>query len=183
MYTYDINNVCAFSKAKDIWGQLGNMTGGFPLKISDNIIAPSVENLYQSIRFTNHPDIQEHIINQKSGFGAKLVSKKYTNNTRHDFDDIKIRVMKFCLQLKKKQHKLYRDTLILTDNKPIVELSHKDTFWGAVYNDNALIGNNNLGILHQLIRSEIIDNNIDKIDDPNIIDFTIIGFNLNLLIQ
>lgn len=181
MNTYNLIDVCAFSKAKNIWGEFGNMSGGFPLRISPTILIPSAENLYQAIRFTDHPEIQEEIIKQKSGFAAKLISKKYRKtHTREDFDTIKVQAMKFCLQLKKKQHKKYRDTLLLTQNKHIVELSHKDTFWGTLLNENTntLSGLNILGILHEEIRQEIINGNIHTIDDPNINNFFVMGVNL-----
>ncbi len=167
MNQYNINEIIPFCKAQDKWGGFGNMAGGYPIRINKTILIPSVENLYQAMRYPDHPNIQKEILKQKSGFSSKLVSKKYRKtHTRPDFDDIKIDIMRWCLKLKCAQHKKYRDMLLETDDKIIVEVSTRnDDFWGAVFKDDnsILIGQNILGLLHMEIR-EYIKLHIDNID-------------------
>lgn len=185
MNTYNAAESCAFSKANEPWGHLGNMAGKYPITISENIIAPSVENLYQSMRFTDYPNIQQEIMEQKSGFGAKMVSKKYRKNfTRSDFDNIKIDIMLWCLQLKASQHPNYRNLLLQTNDKFIVEISNNDQFWGAKPNhDNSIYtGHNVLGQLHMHLRDIIKsspDNQLHNITTPNIHNFTLLNHNIS----
>jgi len=179
MKTYNVNDVCAFSKANEPWGHFGNMAGGYPLRISPTILVPSVENLYQAMRFTGHPDIQQHILDQKSGFGAKLASKKYRNtHTREDFEDIKVDIMYWCLRLKCAQHRNYRNLLLETGNRDIVEISKKDDFWGAKPINNQLVGENVLGELHMRIRNDVQTKPIEELKNvitPPFDNFTLCG--------
>jgi ribA/ribD-fused uncharacterized protein len=152
-------SVCHFSKAKEQWGEFGNMTGNFKFRISRDVLIPSTENLYQAMRFTDHPEIQKLIMGQKSGFGAKMVSKSYRKtHTREDFEDKKYEIMKWCLKLKLANHKRFGDALILTGNKDIVEESHKDTWWGAKLSGDTYTGINVLGQLLVEIREEYKNN-------------------------
>ena len=158
MNSYDVNNVCAFSRAKDKWGEFGNMTGGFPLRLFRDVLVPSSENLYQMMRFPHRADIQQEILEQKSGMGAKMVSKKYRSEHTHpSFEANKQQIMFWCLMLKAAQHKKYRDALLETGDRHIVEISKKDDFWGAKFNEDKtlLIGQNELGNLHMTVREVI----------------------------
>lgn len=151
--TYQRQSVCHFSKADEPWGEFGNMTGDFGFRLltppHDQII-PSVENLYQAMRFTEHPDIQREVIKQKQGFGAKLKAKKYRKtHTRADFEDLKVEIMYWCLKLKLANHPIrFGGALQRTGDRPIVEESTKDPFWGAKSDDDdQLVGANILGQL------------------------------------
>lgn len=129
MNVYRREDVCAFSKAAEQWGGFGNMSGGYPIRISKELLVPSTENLYQCMRFTHRPDIQQEILDQKSGMGAKMIAKKYRReHTREDFDEMRVDIMLWCLQLKAAQHKKYRDLLLETGSRNIVEISKKDPF-------------------------------------------------------
>ena len=188
MEIYHINDVCVFSKAQEEWGGFGNMSGGFPLRINPQLLIPSVENLYQAMRYTDDPDRQLPILVQKSGFSAKLVAKKWRNeHTRPDFNEVRVQIMRWCLQIKKRQHKKYRDLLISTGNRPIVEISKKDDFWGAKPNEDWTIftGNNTLGKLHMEIRDQLIANTdpyvTERVDPVNIPNFLLLGVDVSNL--
>lgn len=153
MKIYNKSEVCFFSKAKDQWGEFGNMSGGFKFRIIREVLIPSSENLYQAMRFTEFPSVQKEIMEQKSGMGAKMLSKKYKNEyTSKEFEDNKVSIMKWCLQLKFLNHKSLRDLLLLTGDKPIVELSTKDQFWGTKVVGDTLVGENVLGLLLMELR-------------------------------
>ena len=96
---YNISECCVFRKTKEMFGGLSNMASGFPLKINDVKIL-SAEALYQACKFPHYPDIQRKIISEKSPMTAKMVFKPYNNNIRKDWEDIKVKVMRWCLQVK-----------------------------------------------------------------------------------
>jgi len=156
---YYIKQSCVFSKTKDLFGGLSNMSGGFPLLVN-NIEFLTSEALYQTIRFTNHPNIQLEIIRQKSPITAKMISRKHIEFTRNDWEDIKINVMRWCLKVKLFQNfNKFGNLLESTLNKPIVEYSYKDTFWGAKkINDDYLYGVNALGRLLMELREFYVEN-------------------------
>lgn len=147
---YDAKDCCVFRKTKEEYGGLSNMASGFPLLVNSvNIL--SSEALYQACRFPHLPEIQEKIIKEKSPMSAKMVSKPYRNDSRSDWEDKKVDIMKWCLKIKLAQNFLeFGKLLESTFNKQIVEDSSKDNFWGTIRdkeNVNILRGNNILGRL------------------------------------
>lgn len=179
MKTYKVAEVCAFSRAADKWGEFGNMSGGFPLRIFKDVLVPSSENLYQMMRFPHHPEIQQEILDQKSGMGAKMVAKKYRATKTHPaFEENKVTIMLWCLFLKAAQHKKFREVLLETDDRDIVEISKKDDFWGAKFNDDKtlLIGQNELGIQLMSVRDIIKrHDNRYKIKQQGTLEFKLLG--------
>ena len=65
--------------------------------------------------------------------------------------------MRWCLRVKLAQHwQNFGNLLLSTGNKPIVEESRKDDFWGAkIRDDQTLVGRNALGRLLMELREEL----------------------------
>lgn len=154
--TYHANEVVSFRKTRESFGGLSNMAPGFPIKISHFNIRTS-EALYQACRFPHKPDIQNIIIKEASPMTAKMKSKPYRKDSRGDWDDIRVPVMKWCLRVKLAQNWVsFGDLLLSTENKPIVEDSRKDDFWGAIKNDAGdFHGKNVLGRLLMELREKL----------------------------
>jgi ribA/ribD-fused uncharacterized protein len=154
---YNYNEICYFRKTKERFGGLSNMASGFPLSIN-NIEILSSEALYQACRFPHQPDIQMKIISERSPMTAKMVGKPYRTNTRSDWDKIRVDLMYWCLQVKLAQNfETFGRILESTCDKPIVEESNKDAFWGAIKikdDENCLKGINALGRLLMKLRQE-----------------------------
>lgn len=144
-----------FFRVKEKFGGLSNMSNDFPICVNGYSIANN-EALYQACRFPDYPEIQREIIIQHSGIAAKMKSKKYRKEfTRVDWDDVRVDIMRFCLQLKLQQYeKPFGLLLMSTTQTDIVERSSKDAFWGAVWDDNAgaYVGQNILGKLLMELR-------------------------------
>jgi ribA/ribD-fused uncharacterized protein len=141
--TYRQENIISFCRTKDEYGYLSNMAAGYPITINGNTILTS-EALYQACRFPDYPDIQREIIAAKSPMTAKMISRKYNDKTRADWEAVKVNIMYACILLK----------FLLTvgenrtfHNIPIVEISTKDSFWGAIPNKGEITGQNVLGQL------------------------------------
>lgn len=160
---YTRSESVVFHKTKDRFGGLSNMSAGFPLRVNGILIRTS-EALYQACRFPDFPDVQKIIIAQHSPMTAKMKSKPYRNDTRSDWANVRHNVMRWCLRVKLAQHyKEFGELLLSTDDKPIVELSQKDKYWGAALmkNGNTLIGRNVLGRLLMELR-EALKNDSDQ---------------------
>lgn len=152
---YQASEIIWFRKTKENFGGLSNMCAGYPLVINGHIIRTS-EAIYQACRFPDFPDIQRLIINEKSPMTAKMKSKPYRQHTRKDWDKVRVKIMRWCLQVKLAQNFIKFGQLLEETHKwPIVEDSRKDKFWGAVRDKNnkqILTGINALGRLLMELR-------------------------------
>jgi ribA/ribD-fused uncharacterized protein len=167
--TYNRLECIAFRKTAEVFGGLSNMAGGYPLNVNGVKILTS-EALYQACRFPHLPNVQRLIIAERSPMTAKMVSKPYRDNSRVDWDIIRTRIMRWCLQIKLVQNwDKFSRLLLETGDLPIVEDSRKDAFWGAKPVDETnLVGANALGRLLMQLREQIINKEItcDSIISP-----------------
>jgi ribA/ribD-fused uncharacterized protein len=175
--TYAIDECVSFRKTDEEFGGLSNMAGGYSIVVNGIFIRTS-EALYQALRFTDYPDIQKEIIEQKSPMTAKMVSKKYRNEkTRSDWDVKRVAIMKWCLRVKLIQNlDSFGELLLRSEDKPIVEESRKDQFWGAKrLNDEMLEGTNALGRLLMELRDVYKQGQFEIVPPPNISNFRFYG--------
>ncbi|HLL80616.1 MAG TPA: NADAR family protein [Ktedonobacteraceae bacterium] len=154
--TYRREDCAVFLKTTEKFGGLSNMAGGYPLLVNRIKILTS-EALYQACRFPHRPDVQKLILGQVSPMTAKMVSKPYRKDSRPDWEDIRVDIMRWCLRVKLAQHwDRFGDLLLSTVDKPIVEESYRDQFWGAKpLNSQTLVGINMLGRLLVELREEL----------------------------
>ena len=157
---YRRNESAVFLKTKEQHGGLSNMAGGFPLVVNGVDIRTS-EALYQACRFPHLPDLQREIIAQRSPMTAKMKGKPYRHRSRQDWDTklVKVKVMRWCLQVKLAQNwDKFSGLLLQTGDMPIVEHSRRDDFWGAKPVDGeTLVGTNALGRLLMELRKRVKD--------------------------
>lgn len=179
--TYNRNESIVFFKTKDNFGGLSNMAGGFPVFINDTKIF-TVEALYQACRYPHSPEIQKRIIDAKSPMTAKMISKSNLSMCRSDWMQVRVQIMRWCLRIKLSEHwKSFGNLLLDSEDKPIVELSFKDDFWGAKpTGEFNLVGMNVLGRLLMEAREmrnneQNKQNQVPKIRPPEITDFYILG--------
>lgn len=124
-----------------------------PIEITfDNVIYHSVEHAYQSKKCESlyWKDKCSDIRNS-----AGYIKKESKNEIIVDnWDDIKIEVMKTCLE-QKFNNPSYKKLLLNTGNLYIQEGNyHNDTFWGVCLKTNS--GQNVLGYLIMDIRTNLI---------------------------
>lgn len=146
---YHKENSCIFKKNNDKFGDLSNMATGFPLRVN-GIDIRTTEALYQACKFPHLPDIQQKIIEQKSPMLVKMISNTNKKKSRDDWENIRLKVMKWCINVKLAQNFVsFGASLHETGLKNIVENSAKDNFWGAIPNEDETIftGKNALGRL------------------------------------
>lgn len=154
--SYERSESVVFLKTKESFGGLSNMAGGFPLRVNGILILTS-EALYQACRFPHLPDVQRLIIGERSPMTAKMKSKPHRRDSRPDWDHVRVRIMRWCLRVKLAQNwRSFSELLLETGERPIVEESRKDGFWGAKpVDDRTLVGVNVLGRLLMELREAV----------------------------
>jgi ribA/ribD-fused uncharacterized protein len=154
------------------------MDPGFPVVVNRLHFWTS-EALYQCCRYPDAPDVQEMIACERSPMTAKMKGKKFRDLTRADWEQIRVRVMRWSLRVKLAQHQsTFGQLLLETGTKPIVEDSAKDQFWGAkAENGNALTGVNVLGRLLMELREQwkSAPNDFEHVPPPPIPNFLLFG--------
>ena len=156
-------DIIAFTKVKLPFGWLGNMAA---YKIEyEGKEYKTTEALFQALRFTNHPDIQEQIRLEKSPMSAKMVAKANIELLKDSECEPRskqdIANMDFCLREKLRQHPELVQMLLDTGDSPIVEdctsrPNESGLFWGAQYKDGKWSGSNILGKLWMRLRKELV---------------------------
>jgi ribA/ribD-fused uncharacterized protein len=174
-----------FRKTKEQYGGLSNMASGFPLRVNGVSIWSS-EALYQACRFPARSDIQKLIIAERSPMTAKMKSKRFREFTRVDWEIVKLKVMRWCLRVKLAQNwRQFSELLLSTGQKPIVEESHKDVFWGAKRLENGtLVGTNILGRFLVELRQQLVSPSSDEllsVPPPDISQFLLLGRSIGVI--
>jgi ribA/ribD-fused uncharacterized protein len=185
---FNSDECCVFNKTKEIYGGLSNMAGGYPLVVNDNEIRTS-EALFQMCRFPHLPEIQRLILLKKSPLVSKWVSRSYIRDTRPDWDEVNVEVMRWCLRVKLVQNRTkFGDILESTDSKIIIEDSRRNEFWGAIRekeNRSLLKGSNILGQLLMELRQFYLANknepNCFIVESLKIPDFKLFGQEIGTL--
>lgn len=156
------------------------MAGGYPLHLNGIRILTN-EALYQACRYPHKPEVQREIIGQHSPMTAKMKSKPFQNESRSDWNEIRFKVMRWCLRVKLAQHyETFGSLLIKTGTSPIVEQSRKDQYWGAklILPDDVLIGKNVLGRLLMELREKLKADTHEKlrtVPPLTVPDFLLLG--------
>ena len=154
--TYRADDVVSFRKTAEAFGGLSNMAPGYPIQVAGMAVR-TAEALYQACRFPHLPEVQRMIVAETSPMTAKMRSKPYRDRSRAQWDDIRIPIMKWCLRVKLAQNwTKFGDLLVRTGDRPIVEDSRKDDFWGAIRDERGdLHGRNVLGRLLMELRAKL----------------------------
>lgn len=166
---YESRNVLTFAKTTGRFGGLSNMSGDYALFVNE-VYIPTVEALYQACKFPLYPSIQMEIVSQTNPMQAKTVSRHYQAFVRQDWDNVKLRVMEWCLKVKLLQNwDTFGRLLDETGDAVIVEYSTKDCVWGAMpKGDGTLEGFNALGRLLMKLRQEYVRDgeSLHEVDPP-----------------
>ncbi len=109
------------------------------------------EHVYHSERF-NEEERKEAIRSRRSAHDAYTYAQEHKPLQRSDWNEIKVSVMKEILREKVKQHPYVLKKLLESVDRPLVEDSWRDDFWGWGPNKD---GVNMLGKLWMEVRDEI----------------------------
>lgn len=115
---------------------------------ANGVIWNTVEHFFQAMK-TTVPEEREHIRNQPTPKAARKAGMEVY--LRRDWEDIKLKVMRWALERKFKDLNL-RNKLLATGNAILIEDSPWDGYWGIGNDGN---GKNVLGILLMQLRFDI----------------------------
>jgi len=175
---YEKNKCITFKSTKAHHGALSNMASKYPIYINGTILR-TTEALYQALRFPNHPEIQKEIIQYASPISAKKYGRTHINKTRRDWNNIRFKVMKFCIEIKLHQnYDKFSQMLLATKDLPIVEYTDKDKVWGATLEGDYYVGTNALGRLLMELREKVKSDNFE-LNIPDIENFRFLNKNIN----
>lgn len=150
----------AFTKVKLPYGWLGNMSA-FSVTYGDKTYL-TTEALFQALRFTKNPEIQELIRLEKSPMSAKMIAKGKTEYMDEGilYSEKDIDNMRLCISLKLEQHPELKEQLLATNEAIIIEdCSNRPhgsgLFWGAEKTETGWNGKNILGELWMEARTNL----------------------------
>ncbi len=182
--TYERCNSIVFRKTNEAFGGLSNMAPGFPMHILGIKIRTS-EALYQACRYPHLPDVQRMILNETSPMTAKMRSKPFRDQSRADWDDVRVKIMRWCLRVKLIYNwEQFSKLIISTGEREIVEESAKDAYWGAkVCGNQELVGENVLGRLIMELRTKIKSSpeSLEVVFPLSISGFSLLGRDIPIL--
>lgn len=182
--SYHADEVISFRKTREEFGGLSNMAPGFPIEVAGVSLRTS-EALYQACRFPHIPEVQQLIVNEASPMTAKMRSKPFRKDTREHWDDIRVPIMKWCLRVKLAQNwNDFSDLLMRTGDKPIIEDSRNDNFWGAIKDEwGTFHGKNVLGRLLMELREKLKTDPdcLNQVVPPKLDKFTLLDNEISLI--
>lgn len=119
----------------------------------EGIEFPTVEHAFQAAKTTN-PNEREMVRLAATPVKAKRIGRKVT--LRHDWEKVKIEIMRGLLVQKFSQDEMLREMLLSTGDWELIEgNTWGDKFWGAVLENGKWVGRNELGKLLMSVRSQI----------------------------
>ncbi len=156
--TYQQSDVCGFRFTRDTYGAFSNFQPlSKPIAAGPWTFASS-EHLYQAAKFGPSPEVQQQIANTEAARDAARIGRSAEGIHPH-WTDQRIDVMRWIIRAKHEANPAEIDALLARSaERPIVEISTKDAFWGAKPQGNTYEGNNVLGRLWMELRDQLRNN-------------------------
>ena len=148
--------VCCFRFTAAEWGALSNF---FPLTVP--IAAgpwrlPTAEHGYQAAKFPARPDIQQRIAEAPTAREAAAIGRTPGLGIDPGWNSQRVNVMRWVLRMKREANAGEIDAVLAaTGDRPIVEVSTRDPWWGATPVANRYEGRNVLGRLWMELRQQL----------------------------
>ena len=154
--SYDADEACVFRTTRGEWGIFSNFANlPAPISAADRNFTTS-EHLYQASKFRQSPEVQARIAGAASASEAAKIGRDGRNGPDADWNERRVNAMRWAIRMKRETHPALVDPAIeKTGNRPIVEFSNKDSFWGARRDGDKLVGQNILGRLWMELRQQI----------------------------
>ena len=156
--SYDADTACVFRFSRDEWGVFSNFFPSIQAIDAAGHTFKTSEHLYQAAKFRGSPDVQARIAAASSASDAATIGRDNANAPDADWNSRRMNAMRWVIRMKREANpELVDAALEKTGDRPIVEFSRRDSFWGAQRNGNALVGQNILGRLWMELRQHIRD--------------------------
>ena len=158
MRIYARDQVCPFRFTRQRWGALSNF---YPLAVPIAAGPWSFqfsESLYQAAKFAARPDVQQRIAAAPTAREAAAIGRTPGLGIDPDWNAQRVDVMRWVLRLKREANADQIDAVLAaTGDRPIVEVSTRDPWWGARPVAGRYEGRNVLGRLWMELRQQVHD--------------------------
>jgi ribA/ribD-fused uncharacterized protein len=129
-FNYRRADVAVCFRADEQWGELCNCAPGYPLE-AGGVAVRTAEALYQALKFSRHPGLQEKILAQSNPEAAAQLARDNRGLVHPDFPPLRVAVMWWVLRVRLAAHPRLGEVLAATGSRSIVKLRCDDLFWGA----------------------------------------------------
>ena len=156
--TYQADEACVFRFTKADWGVFSNFAPlPNPISTAEHTW-PTSEHLYQAAKFRLSPHIQQQIATAVSARDATKLGRNRNNTPDADWMSRRMDAMRWVIRMKREANTDLVDSILeRTADRPIVEYSGHDAFWGAKPDGATLVGRNVLGRLWMELRQHVRD--------------------------
>ena len=154
--TYDPDAACVFRFSRDEWGVFSNFYPSILAIDAAGHTFKTSEHLYQAAKFRGSPTVQARIASASSARDAATMGRDTANKPDADWNARRIDAMRWVIRMKREANpELVNAALQKTGDRPIVEYSRHDSFWGAQRQGDSLVGQNVLGRLWMELRHHV----------------------------
>ena len=161
MRTYIRENSCGFRFTAAAWGAFSNFQPlAIPIGAGPWSFGTS-EAAYQACKFPGRPGVQQRIAEAPTAREAAAIGRTPGLGIDPGWNARRVDVMRWVLRMKREANRDEIDALLAaTGERPIVEVSTRDPWWGARPVADRYEGHNVLGRLWMELRQQLRD------DDP-----------------
>lgn len=117
------------------------------------------EHAYHWEKFPDCTELRKELRLTLSAHEAFKLAERNKHLRRPDWDDVKVEVMRRIIRAKAEQHEYVRRKLMETGDRPLIEGSWRDNFWGIGPNKD---GQNMLGKLWMELRAALASDHTDS---------------------
>ncbi len=161
MRSYEREKSCGFRFTAAAWGELSNF---FPLATpiaAGPWLFTTSESAYQACKFPGRPDVQQRIAEASTAREAAAIGRTPGLGIDPGWNEQRVDVMRWVLRMKRETNAAEVDAVLAaTGERPIVEVSTRDPWWGARPVSDRYEGHNVLGRLWMELRQQLRE------DDP-----------------
>lgn len=115
------------------------------------ILWTTSEHAYQAAKFYD-ATIRERVELARSAHDSKKIARAHAEYVRQDWAEVCLLIMESIVRAKVAQHPYIAQQLLKTGDRPIIEDSPKDSFWGRGPDWK---GQNHLGKIWMKLRAEL----------------------------
>ena len=158
MRVYARDQVCGFRYSRAEWGAFSNFQPlAVPIAAGPWTFRFS-ESLYQAAKFAARPDVQQRIAEATTAREAAAIGRTPGLGIDPDWNAQRVDVMRWVLRKKCEANVAEIDAVLAaTGDRPIVEVSSRDPWWGARPVADRYEGRNVLGRLWMELRQQLRD--------------------------
>ena len=158
MRTYARDQVCPFRFTLVEWSAFSNFQPlAVPIVAGPWTFATS-EHAYQAAKFGAHPDVQRRIAEAPTAREAAAIGRTPGLGIDPGWNAQRVDIMRWVLRMKREANQAEIDAVLAaTGDRPIVEVSTRDPWWGARPVADRYEGRNVLGRLWMELRQQLRD--------------------------